>query len=118
MNRWVIGSLVGIVGGVGAYLLATQRESTSVENALGPPAIAAPKTVAKPEPVVLPRVIETADIDPLLDPSAKPVTGVPFDEDTTPVPGIGPTQTTIPDRIPPAEDKGREEDSCQNRVDD
>jgi hypothetical protein len=102
MKRWFVGCVVGMVAGIGAYLLVSQKQSTPAQKDLGPPTTAAPTEPKAPSPVVLAQVIEMADIDPLLDPPAKLPTGAPFDEEATSMPVTAPTKPTVPDRIPPA----------------
>jgi hypothetical protein len=99
MKHWTIGGLVGACVGVSIYLLATQKPAPAPvihqEPAATPAAPQAPRA-----PVVLAQVVEVTDIDPLLDPPAKPVGGVPFDgEPTMPV-----SNPPVPERIPPARD--------------
>jgi hypothetical protein len=102
MKRWFIGCLVGMVAGIGAYLLVSQKQLPPVEKDLGPPTAGAPTEPTVPSPVVLAQVIEMADIDPLLDPPAKLPTGAPFDEEAASTPATAPTKPTVPDHIPPA----------------
>ncbi|HEV3440568.1 MAG TPA: LPS assembly lipoprotein LptE [Gemmata sp.] len=103
MNRWLIGGLVGVWAGVGAYLMVSQKETPqSLGNVLEPPTVVAPPP-SPPAPIVLSQVIETTDLDPLLDPPAKPLTGMPFDVDAMSTPVSTPT-VPAPDRIPPAAD--------------
>src|SRR5580692_2393149 len=83
MKRWFIGCLTGMVAGIGAYLLVSQKQSSPVEKDLGPPTTAAPAEQTPTAPVVLAQVIEMADIDALLDPPAKLPTGAPFDEEAS-----------------------------------
>jgi len=104
MNRWLMGGLVGVCVGAGAYLMVSQQETPQpLGNVLEPPTIVAPPASPPPAPIVLSQVIETTDLDPLLDPPAKPLTGVPFDVDATATPVSTPT-VPAPDRIPPAAD--------------
>jgi hypothetical protein len=105
MNRWLMGVAVGFIACAAGFLIATRSlapqltppaivdavESTTTESALPEP----------PAPVVLAKVVDTSDIDPLLDPLEKPVTGVPFDADVLPDPSPAPT-VPAPERIPPA----------------
>jgi hypothetical protein len=98
MKRWLIGALVGACVGVAAYLAVAKKNSPAPAGSSEAPT----RAVAPPAaPVVLGRVVEVADLDPLLDPPAKPAAGVPFDTDpaTTPV-----STPAAPDRIPPAVD--------------
>jgi hypothetical protein len=99
MKHWTIGGLVGACVGVSIYLVATQKPATAPvahqETAATPAQPQAP-----PAPVVLAQVVDVTDIDPLLDPPAKPVAGVPFDSDSTAPVSASPA----PERIPPARD--------------
>ena len=99
MKHRTIGALIGACLGVSIYLVATQKPAPA--PVVHQEAIAMPVTPpAQALPVVLPEVVEVTDIDALLDPPAKTVTGVPFDSDpVTPV-----SVPTAPERIPPAID--------------
>jgi hypothetical protein len=100
MKRWILGWLVGACVGVGVYLLVTRKPVPVPTNPPAtPPVAAAPATPATP--VVLAEVVEVVDLDPLLDPPAKPIAGVPFDADSATVPVSTPV---APERIPPAVD--------------
>ena len=99
MKSWIIGGLVGACLGVGAYLALTKKSAPPVEPPPAPAVAAAPAPPATP--VVLVNVVEVADLDPLLDPPAKPVTGVPFDGEAVTIPVSAPA---APERIPPAVD--------------
>jgi len=99
MKRWLIGALVGACLGVAAYL-AVVKKHTPVPGTAARAGVHAPGSPSA-APVVLGRVVEVADLDPLLDPPAKPAAGVPFDADPAAVPASAPT---APDRIPPAVD--------------
>jgi hypothetical protein len=98
MKRWIIGWVVGACVGVGVYLLVTRKPAAAPTNLPDAPAVAvAPATPAAP--VVLAEVVEVTDLDPLLDPPAKPVVGAPFDAEPATVPVSVPN---APQRIPPA----------------
>jgi len=102
MNRWLMGGLVGVCAGFGAYLMVSQTETPQpLGNVLEPPTVVAPPP-SPPAPIVLSQVIETTDLDPLLDPPAKPLTGAPFDTETVSTPLSVPAAPPVPDRIPPA----------------
>jgi hypothetical protein len=97
MKHWTIGSLVGACIGVSLYLVATQKPAPA--PVIHQEAAATP-TTPQSLPIVLTQVVEVTDIDSLLDPPARPVTGLPFDsEPTTPV-----SASPAPERIPPARD--------------
>jgi hypothetical protein len=102
-----MGVIVGIFACVAGFLLVTQQFTP--QNLIPPPLESVEESSATtattppelPPPVVLAKVVETADIDPLLDPPEKPITGAPFDADVLPDPS--PVQAEpVPDRIPPA----------------
>lgn len=101
MNRFLAGAAVwGFVGVVG-YCALTRSDAEPPQPARPPaPAVAEPAPagehqVMKP-PALLADVIELTDLDPLLDPPARPVGGVPFDAEP-----IVPVQAVqAPERIP------------------
>jgi hypothetical protein len=102
MKLFVIGGLSSACIAVSIYLATRETSAPAPTNPPEPaPVVVAPP--AKPAaPVVLPNVVEVADLDPLLDPPEKPVTGAPFDAE----PATAPVSTsTAPERIPPAVDK-------------
>ena len=101
MKTWIVGALVGACVGVVLYLVLFQKAAPSQESRHEPPAPPPPAPAAPVAPVVLADVVEVTDIDHLLDPPAKPVTGVPFDGPPTTVPVSIPAE---PERIPPAAD--------------
>lgn len=101
MNRFLAGAAVwGFVGGV-AYFALTRSDATAPVPAPQPaPTVAAPAPSGEHEtlkpPALLADVIELTDLDPLLDPPARPVGGVPFDaEPVVPVQAV-----QAPERIP------------------
>ena len=99
MKHRTIGALIGACVGVSIYLVATQKPAPApvVHQEANATPVAPP---APAMPVVLQQVVEVTDIDPLLDPPAKSVTGAPFDSDpVTPV-----SAPAAPERIPPAID--------------
>ena len=96
----MIGGLTGACIGVSIYLAMVKKDVSAPAKQPEAPAVTA-ATAWPPAPVVLPNVIEVTDLDSLLDPPAKPVTGVPFDADAASVPVSVPA---APDRIPPAVD--------------
>lgn len=102
MNRWLLGALVGIIAGFGAYLLVSKKDApTAAGVALEPPTALQPNPMA-PEPVLLAQVIETTDLEPLLDPPAKELKGEPFETESGASPVSLPATQPPPDRIPPA----------------
>jgi hypothetical protein len=101
MKHWKLGALVGACVGVAVYLLATHKpEAVRIDE---PVAAVARETVppAPAAPVVLARVVEVIDLDPLLDPAPRPDSGVPFEEESPTVPVSAPG---APAFIPPAGD--------------
>jgi hypothetical protein len=101
MNRWLIGVVVGMFACAAGFLAVTQHLTPPpVERAIEEATARVASSPQVPEPVILSQVVDTADIDPLLDPPEKPITGLPFDVDATPP--TTPTETAVPDRIPPA----------------
>jgi hypothetical protein len=103
MNRWLMGGIVAVLASLTGFLIASRHQTPQLnESAIEPSTVAAPISPKPPEPVILAQVVETADIDPLLDPPAKAITGVPFDADVTLKQGTSPTESAIPERIPPA----------------
>lgn len=105
MNRWLVGVVVGMIACAAGFLLVIDHLTpppVCVDSALETETEVEPTTPEIPAPVVLAEVIETADIDPLLDPPEKPITGVPFDEDNKPRTSAMPPTPPIPTRIPPA----------------
>jgi len=107
MKPWMMGGLVAVFVGIGAYLMVTQKETPPfAENILQPPSIASSISPNPPAPIVLAQVVEVTDLDSLLDPPEKTPTGAPFDADATFTPVSAPNAPAVPDRIPPAvEDK-------------
>ena len=103
MKRWLSGALVGIFAGFGAYLLVSKKEIAlpAVETSK-PTTNTAQAPAMFSEPAILARVIETTDLEPLLDPPAKEVTGVPFEPETGATPIFQPSSPAAQDRIPPA----------------
>ncbi len=104
MQRWLFGAVVGMCTGTGAYLMICEQCKPSADTVTtSPPAptAGAPPAPATPAtPVVLPRVVEMADLDPLLDPAPRPPSGTPFD----PEPAPAPSTTTAPKPIPTADE--------------
>jgi hypothetical protein len=100
MKSWIVGALVGACVGVVLYLVLSQKPAPSQESRRDRPAPALPAPVAPVAPVVT-EVVEVTDIDHLLDPPAKPLSGVPFDGAPPTVPVSIPAG---PERIPPAAD--------------
>ncbi len=100
MKNWTIGALAGACVGVSIYLVMTAKPVPAPVATPEPP-VAPATPPAPPPPVVLARVIEVTDLDPLLDPPARPVTGVPFDAGPATVPV---SASAAPARIPPAVD--------------
>src|SRR5262245_13049013 len=101
MKSWIIVGLAAACLSVGAYLVTAKKPAPVVATTTGsPPAAATPASPAAP--VVLADVVEVTDLDPLLDPPAKPVAGVPFDADDATAPASAPA---APERIPPAVDE-------------
>ncbi len=74
MKRWVVGgAAVLAAAAVVGWYGATRRGPEVVVNAPATPEPAPTPTVPAPaEPAVLARVVDVADIDPLLDPPAIP----------------------------------------------
>ena len=103
MNRWLLGMVVGMFA-CAAGFLAVIRHLTPppVERVLEETADAAPASPQILEPVILTQVVDTADIDSLLDPTEKPITGEPFDADEKPLQVETPGPMTGPNWIPPA----------------
>jgi hypothetical protein len=101
MKSWIVGALVGACVGVVLYLVLSQKAAPSQESRYEPPAPPPPAPAAPVAPVVLADVVEVTDIDHLLDPPAKPLSGVPFDGAPTTEPVSIPAG---PKRIPPAAD--------------
>jgi hypothetical protein len=102
MNRWLMGGLVGIFVGAGAYLMVSNKEMPpTTETVFPPPVVTATKASTPPVPLVLAQVVELSDLDPLLDPPAKLPTGVPFEVEGPSTLVFTPTDSA-PDRIPPA----------------
>ena len=89
MKTWIIGAVIGALAGASLYLTLAQRSSpppaVPVESAATQTAASAPP--APPAPLVLPRVVDVTDIDPLLDPPA-----IPAAEPAAPA---GPTITRV-----------------------
>jgi hypothetical protein len=107
MKHWMLGGVAVVGVGVAVYFATTWTEPVPVPvHPPPPPVVAAPPSVP-PAPVVLAEVIDVANIDPLLDPPARPVTGAPFDADPAVVPARA--TTTVPIFIPPA----REDDALE-----
>ncbi len=106
MNRWLLGVVVGMFA-CAAGFLAVIRHLTPppVERVLEETDDVAPTSPQIPEPVILTQVVDTADIDSLLDPTEKPITGEPFDADGIPTPVSIPTTPFPPARIPLADDE-------------
>jgi hypothetical protein len=101
-NRIIIGLLAACIG-VWIYLASTKQAASvavAVQEAASAPATP-PASAAPPAPVVLAEVVEVIDIDPLLDPPARPMAGVPFDAEPESAPISAPA---APARIPPAVD--------------
>jgi hypothetical protein len=103
VKQWLICGLVGVCAGTGAYLIAYKKEMPPPsQNVLEPPATPAlasgPPTL--PTSVVLAKVVEMTDLDPLLDPPAKQCTGEPFDGNTTSTAATAVATNSAPDRIP------------------
>jgi hypothetical protein len=96
-NRIIVGLLVACIG-VWIYLALTKQPAPAPVVIETPPP-APPTPAVPPAPVALAEVVEVIDIDPLLDPPARPVTGAPFDIEPEAVP-----VSTAPARIPPAVD--------------
>jgi hypothetical protein len=100
MKTWVVGALAGACVGVVIYLLLFSKPAPLAETRLEPTPLPA-VTPPAPAPVVLTEVVEVTGIDHLLDPTAKPETGVPFDDGSSTLP----VSTSVgSERIPPAAD--------------
>lgn len=115
MKRWVIAALVCVLCGAGAYLVISKKEMPPTDNVLETPTVAASPSPIPSAPVVLAQVVEVTDLDSLLDPPAKPLTGPLFDPDETTAPKPAPAAPPVPDRIPPAnedEPEGKESSTC------
>ena len=113
MKTWLAGALVGACVGVVIYLLLSSKSAPPAETRHTPLPQPATAPASPAAPVVLTEVVEVTDIDHLLDPPARPDTGVPFDEVTENVrpisaepaqdssgrgrPGIAPMPRPIPD---------------------
>jgi hypothetical protein len=98
MKTWVVGALAGACVGVVIYLLLSSKPAPPADARLEP--TPSPATApAAPAPVVLAEVVEVTDIDHLLDPPAKPETGVPFDDGAPTLPVSAPAGS---ERIAPA----------------
>lgn len=89
MKTWLFGGVIGALAGASLYLTLAQRSSpppaVAVESVA--PQAAATASPTPPAPLVLPRVVDVTDIDPLLDPPA-----VPAAEPAAPA---GPTVTRV-----------------------
>lgn len=104
MNRWLIASLMGVFTALGAYLFVSLRQMPpESEMVLEPPAEISTTPPRLPAPVILAQVVETTDIDPLLDPPSRPIAGLPFDDEPIPATGTEPARPA-PDSIPLAKD--------------
>jgi hypothetical protein len=99
MKTWLAGALVGACVGVVIYLLLSSKSAPPAETRHTPLPQPATAPASPAAPVVLTEVVEVTDIDHLLDPPARPDTGVPFDEVTRTSP-----VSAEPARIPPATD--------------
>src|SRR5262245_24778838 len=100
MNRWTLGGVVAVCVAFGVYFVVAKREPAAPPA--GQPVVAARPPVppaAPPAPVVLAEVIDVANIDPLLDPPARPVTGAPFDADPPAAPLAAPASIFIPPAV-------------------
>jgi hypothetical protein len=100
MKLLMIGGLSSACIAVSIYLATREMNAPAPAKAPETPPVAVAPPATPPAPVVLANVVEVADLDPLLDPPAKTVTGVPFDAD----PVVPVSAPTAPDRIPPAVD--------------
>jgi hypothetical protein len=98
----MLAAMVGLTAALSGFLLV-QGTMPSADVVLEPPAAPpAPASVAAAEPetpVTFAAVIDLSDLDPLLDPPAKPVDGAPFEADGKPAPE---SPAPAPDRIPSA----------------
>jgi hypothetical protein len=110
MNRWITFALVAVCAGLGTYLVIAKREDPTTAGYAPVMKVVEVVTTTPdataPEPVLLARVIEITDLDPLLDPPAKQPTGVPFDVEDEARVKLSPSVPAMPIRIPPAEERG------------
>ena len=102
MKRWMSGGIVWAVVGLVAYLGMTMTQAPAPTPQAKSPAVATvPTPPAQKIPVTLIDVVDVTDIDPLLDPSEKPISGVPFEAEPPTVPI---TSVATPQQIPLAVD--------------
>jgi hypothetical protein len=87
------------VGTVAYFSLAKKETPQVVHAPKSTPTVVSTASEPTP-PALLADVIEMTDLNPLLDPPVKPVSGVPFETEMV-VPAV---LTPAPDRIPPAVD--------------
>ena len=102
MKRWSICGLAVLGVGVGAGLYFTQTGSRQPVAQPEPPVVTTTEPTTPVAPVVLANVVEVANIDPLLDPPAGELGGVPFE--TSPPATVPVSTPATPDRIPFAVD--------------
>ena len=101
MKGWMIVGLSAACIGVSIYLATVQPDAPAHHSApkAAKQAVASEGTTP-PAPIVMSNVVEVTDLDPLLDPPAKPMTGVPFDSS----PAAAPVSVPAAPPIPPAVD--------------
>ena len=84
MQRWLMCAAVGLFTAIGAYFIASRQEAStfSLEDDVPPAQRAAVSRPPAPTaPIVLTKVVEMANLDPLLDPVPKADIGESFDGD-------------------------------------
>ena len=100
MKNGIIAGLLMACLGFGLFLAS--REQLTPAPVISPETHTATQAPIDPAPPVeLGRVVEVTDIDPLLDPPARPVTGALFDPEPE---AVRVSVPTAPDRIPTAVD--------------
>lgn len=102
MMRWVLGIMVALCAGLGAFHLFKRDTGPCTDCVRDRPVEPTAQVPALTEPpATLARIVDVTDLSALLDPTEKPQTGVPFENE--PAPPITASSTPAPPaRIPPA----------------
>ena len=101
MKRFMTGAAVWTFVGIVAYVSLTKEPASPARPVISsvPTAVVLSENPPRP-PALLADVVQLTDLEPLLDPPVRPVSGTPFDPEAVFPAVVAPP----PERIPPAID--------------